>query len=151
MFIQFLVSMFATIGFAVIFNASKKDWIFCGLSGAIGWIVYLACMDAGIPLVLSCMLATLILTLFSRSLAVIRKNPATIYLLTGIFPLVPGAGIYYTVYYLIQNEMTLSASKGAETCQTAGGIVFGIIFGFVLPQDWFIKLFQSHKKTSTKK
>mgnify|MGYP002624622553 CR=1 FL=1 len=40
-----------------------------------------------------------ILTVFSRVLAAKRKNPVTIYLITGIFPLVPGAGIYYTSYY----------------------------------------------------
>ncbi len=149
--VQFLVSMFATVGFAILFNASKTDWFFCGLSGAIGWIVYLMSMDAGMPLVISCMLATLVLTIFSRSLAVIRKTPATIYLLTGIFPLVPGAGIYYTAYYLIHNEMSLCASKGAETCQTAGGIVFGIIFGFIIPQGWFLKIFHSRKDSGGKK
>ena len=41
MFIQFIVSMIATLSFAVLFCAPKSELLFCGLTGAIGWIVYL--------------------------------------------------------------------------------------------------------------
>jgi uncharacterized protein len=63
------------------------------------------------------------------------------YVLPGIFPLVPGAGIYYTAYYLFIGNTEMSGFKGLETLEIAGAIVFGIIFGFGIPQWIFHKLF----------
>ena len=138
--IEFIVAMFATISFAVLFNAPKKEVICCGLTGALGWVVYYAMTQNGINLVLASLVATLCLTILARCFAVIRKSPVTTYLLPGIFPLVPGAGIYYTAYYLFIGNNEMSGFKGLETLEIAGAIVFGIIFGFGIPQGWFHKL-----------
>ena len=54
------------------------------------------------------LLAVIPLTILTRVFAITQKTPVTVFLLTGIFPLVPGAGIYYTAYYFIQNENTLA-------------------------------------------
>ena len=43
-----------------------------------------------------------------------EKCPITIFLVSGIIPLVPGAGIYYTAYYLVTGQMSLAAVKGLE-------------------------------------
>lgn len=139
--IQFALSMIATMAFAILFCAPRNEWLLCGLSGAIGWIVYYAMFHHNLGLMLSTTAATFVLSIFSRTLAVIRKQPATLYLLSGIFPLVPGAGIYYTAYYLITGESTLCYSKGMETCEIAASIVFGILFAFAIPQSWLNKLY----------
>ena len=64
-------------------------------------------------------MAALPLTGFARFFAIAHKAPITLFLLCGIFPLVPGAGIYYTAYYLLLNEEQLFAAKGVETLKTA--------------------------------
>ncbi len=138
--IQFIVSMLATISFAVLFTAPKKEILFCGLTGAIGWIVYYLFTTNDLNNIFASMAATFCLTIFARAFAVIRKNPVTVYLLPGIFPLVPGAGIYYTAYYLFIGDNAMSGAKGLETLYIAGAIVFGIIFGFGIPQAWFHKM-----------
>ena len=138
--IEFVVAMFATISFAILFNAPKKEVISCGLTGALGWVVYYAMTQNEINSVLASLVATFCLTILARCFAVIRKNPVTMYLLPGIFPLVPGAGIYYTAYYLFIGNTDMSGFKGLETLEIAGAIVFGIIFGFGIPQSWFHKL-----------
>ena len=140
--LQFILSMAATMAFAILFCAPRNEWIFCGLSGAIGWIVYYVMYHHDLGLVLSTTVATFILTIFSRTLAVIRKQPATVYLLSGIFPLVPGAGSYYTAYYLITGANALCYSKGMETCEYAVSIVFGILFAFAIPQSLLNKLYK---------
>ncbi len=138
--VQFVISMLATISFSVLFTAPKKEILWCGLTGAFGWLIYYLCTQNGINLVLASGIATFGLTILGRCLAVIRKNPVTVYLLTGIFPLVPGAGIYYTAYYLFIGNTQMSGYKGLETLEIAGAIVFGIIFGFGIPQSLFHKL-----------
>lgn len=140
--IQFIVAMIATISFAILFSAPKQELLFCGLSGAIGWLFYFIIVGAGLSPVFGSLIGTLILTLFSRTMAVIRRCPATMFLLTGIFPLVPGAGIYYTVYALINKENLAFSSNGLQTLEIALAITFGIIFGFAVPQGLFHKLGQ---------
>ena len=135
--IQFVVSIIATLSFAVLFSAPKKELFFCGLSGGIGWIFYFLLLQLGSGHTLANLVGTLALTIFARYASVVRKNPITIYLISGIFPLVPGAGIYYTSYYLIMNEMESFSSNGLATIKTAGAIVLGITFAMALPQSWF--------------
>ena len=60
--------------------------------------------------------------------------PATVFIVTGIFPIVPGAGIYYTAYSLIVSDMALFQQKGMETLVLAGAIAIGILLGMGLPR-----------------
>ncbi len=138
--VEFIVAMIATISFAILFTAPQKEVIYCGLTGALGWAVYYGMTQNNINSVLASLVSTFCLTIMARCLAVIRKNPVTMYMLPGIFPLVPGAGIYYTAYYLFIGNTEMSGFKGLETLEIAGAIVFGIIFGFGIPQWVFHKL-----------
>ena len=139
--IQFIVGMVATIAFAIVFSAPKAELLFCGLSGAIGWIFYLIlCNFLNAP-TLGNVVGAFALTIFSRIFAAKRKNPVTVYLISGIFPLVPGAGIYYTSYYLIMNDAAHFSQYGLSTLKTAGAIVMGIILSMAFPQNWFNKAF----------
>ncbi len=146
--IKFILAVIAIICFAVLFSAPKKEILFCGFTGGIGWLLYAILTKNNIGPVLSSMLATLILSVFARAFAVIRQNPVTVYLLPGIFPLVPGAGIYYTAYYLFTENRTLLTATALETFEIAAAIVFGIIFGFAIPQVLFHKLAPHSKKES---
>lgn len=145
---QIIVSMLATLAFVILFNAPKKEYMFCAFSGCVGWMAYLLFQELGAGIVAASLGATLILTLLARILSAIRKTPVTIFLVTGIFTLVPGAGIYYTAYYLIMNDLSQCMAKGLETFKIAGAMVLGIIFGLVLPQSWFNKLgnYTSHSQ-----
>ncbi len=139
--IEFIVSMLATVAFAIVFSAPKKELFYCGISGALGWIFYsIISTLLGAP-TLGNVVGSFVLTVFSRTLAAKRKNPVTVYLISGIFPLVPGAGIYYTSYYLIMNDMAHFSQYGLETIKTAGAIVMGIILGMAFPQSWFNRAF----------
>ena len=142
--IEAIVAMLATISFAILFNAPKKEVIHCGLTGSLAWTIYYGMTQEDMNSVLASLVASFGLTILSRAFAVIRKHPVTVYLLPGIFPLVPGAGIYYTAYYLFIGNNEMSGFKGLETLEIAGAIVFGIIFGFGIPQAVFHKL-GSHK------
>ena len=38
-------------------------------------------------------------------MARVRKYPAISYLVVSIFPLIPGAGVYYTMHFAVRGEM----------------------------------------------
>ena len=69
MIIQFLVSLAATLSFAVLFSAEKKQLFFCGLTGALGWIVYLICLQNHTDNAIANLIATFALTLVARILS----------------------------------------------------------------------------------
>lgn len=138
MLIQVLVSFIATVSFALLFNVPRREYIYCGITGAIGWFFYLLVNSALSSAVFSPFVASLVITIISRIFAVNRKLPVTIFLISGIFTFVPGAGIYYTAYYLFANELSMAASKGVETISVAIAIAFGIMLVFVIPQKAFL-------------
>ena len=67
------------------------------------------------------------------SFAVVLKMPVTVFLLSGIFPLVPGAGIYYTAYYFIQGNNALALSNGISTFKVAVALAVGISLVLSVP------------------
>ena len=138
--LQFIFAGIGTAAFALVFGAPRREYVFCMFNGAILWLTYLILLKFGTGITGACIGATFLDTLISRVFSAIRKNPVTVFLITAIFPLVPGAGIYYTAYYLIMGNYAMAGAKGLETFKIAGGIVLGIVFGFVVPQTIFAKL-----------
>lgn len=64
----------------------------------------------------------------------------TVFLITGTLPAVPGAAIYRSVYYFLQNDSALATKNLLETIQIAGAIAMGIftmdsLFRLVLAYD----------------
>ena len=49
------------------------------------------------------------------------------YLVISIFPLIPGAGVYYSVSYAVQGDMAAFASRGMHTAAIAGIMAVGIL------------------------
>ncbi len=66
----------------------------------------------------------------------------TVFLISGLLPLVPGAGIYWTAYYLVTGQTALAKDCGFEAIKITVAIVLGIVMVFELPQ----KLFRGRRK-----
>lgn len=111
-----------------------------------GGFCYLA-MCQVTTVALASFVGTLAVVLISRIFTVRKKCPITIFLFPGIIPLVPGAGIYYTAYYLVTGQMSLAAVKGLEAVKIAFAIVLGIIFVVSIPRDAFqIRYWRAKRK-----
>ena len=85
-------------------------------------------------LFLATTLAAIVLTLLSRMLSIALKMPSTVFIVTGIFPLVPGAGIYHTAYALVSRNMEAFTLRGMQTLALAGAIALGILIGMGFPK-----------------
>ena len=96
---QFFLAAAGTLSFAILFACPRRLLPYCALVGGVGWLVYELAVLLGADSTTASLLAVIPLTLLTRVLAILFKAPVTVFLLTGIFPLVPGAGIYYTAYY----------------------------------------------------
>ena len=130
---QFFLAGAGTLSFAILFACPRRTLPCCALVGAAGWFVYELAVLYGADAAAASLIAVIPLTLVSRLFAILLKTPVTVFLLTGIFPLVPGAGIYYTAYYFLQGEQELFASKGGETFKVALALALGIALVCSLP------------------
>lgn len=138
---QILAAGVGTVAFGAIFGVPKQYYPYCGLIGGAGWAVYVVLWEMlhfwSEPTVV--FLATVLVILLSRLFAVRKRCPVTIFLISGILPLVPGAGIYWTAYYLVTNQLTEASAKGFSAVKAAIAIVLGIVFVFEIPQGFFRK------------
>ena len=133
---EFLAACLGTIAFALLFQVPKKYYLGCGLIGGCGWI----CYEALLPLTsapMATFFANVVVVFLARLAAVQSRCPVTVFLISGIFPLVPGAGIYWTAFYVVVNELERAGERGFLTLKTAVAIVLGILLVFELPQSLF--------------
>ena len=134
---QFFIAGAGTLSFAILFACPKRTLPYCGLVGAVGWFIYETAILFGLEAFAASLLAVIPLTLLARIFAVALKTPVTIFLLTGIFPLVPGAGIYYSAYYFIQGSNELALANGISTFKIAVALAVGIALVLGLPMPHF--------------
>jgi len=143
---QTLAAFIGTFAFAILFGVPRQQYATCGIIGAIGWAAFLIMTRAGIAgTMVSITFSTVLICLMSRIVAVWDKCPSTVYLLCGIFPLVPGAGIFWFTYYLVAEKFRLSMTTGFNAGMAAIAIVLGIILATEFPQRWFSKLRRKSK------
>ena len=132
---QFVAAFLGTVAFSVLFSVPKEHYPLCGTIGGLGWLICWICTN---PFHMSAVTGSFIATVFivtaSRIGSTVRKCPVTLFLIAGIFPLVPGIGIYRTVYYTLMQESAQSLYYGRQTLGIALAMVLGIVFVFEIPQ-----------------
>ena len=136
--VQTLAAFVGTTAFAVLFGVPRKQYVPAGIVGALGWLLYLILFRrAGMSPAMATLVSTVFIGILSRVFAVIEKCPAAVFLLCGIFPLVPGAGVFWCTYYLISSQIGQSSAAGFLAGKVAIAIVLGIILAMELPQRFF--------------
>lgn len=133
---EILAAAIGTFAFAVLFGVPRKYYPYCAMIGGVSWIVYI--LFEGFGVVLASLAATVAVVWMSRMMAIRERCPVTVFLICGIFPLVPGSYVYWTAYYLVTNQVWLAAEKGYMAIKIAFAIVLGIVFVFEVPQKVFV-------------
>lgn len=127
LYLHFLFSFFATVGFAVFLNSPKSILIHSGLVGGIGWVIFYYLVNLTSNDILANFIASLFVSYISEVLARKLKQPAIVFLIPGIIPLVPGLGMYNTMLYLIQRDYINGIAKGVDVLFVAGAISLGAL------------------------
>ena len=126
LFIHTISAFFATIFFSVLFNVQKKHLIACGIMGACGWAIYIIGTMQNYSPVLSTFLGAYLVAQGSYFLAKYKKAPVTVFL-------IPGIGLYRTMYALLFSQYTKALEYALLTFQLSGVIAGAIIMAALLP------------------
>ena len=135
--IQTAIAFISTIAFAIVFHTPRQQYAFAGFVGAFGWLIYIVYVHFTNDPVFASFFAALGLTYLGRIFSFLRHAPLPVFLTSGIFPIVPGAGIYYTGYHIFMNDNVAASSTGLQTIKIAIAIALGIGIVISLPRFFF--------------
>lgn len=127
LFLHFIFGFLATIGFSIFLHSPKNSLPYAGITGAVGWVLYVYLFGlTGNPIFSNFVPATIV-GILSEVSARFLKQPAIIFVIPGIIPLVPGLGMYNTMLYLVQENYDLAVSTGVTAIFVGGAISLGVL------------------------
>ena len=121
--LQVFCAGLGTLGFALFFRVRPVHLLAATLGGVLSWTLYLVVFAAGGTVFSSTLVAALAVCLWAETMARVRKAPATVFLVPGIIPLLPGGALYYAMDSVVTGDMDVFLAKGKETVFIAVGIV----------------------------
>ena len=114
-------------GFCILFNVHGRGCVLCIIGGVATWMLYLLWGALGCDIYAANLFAALFAALYAEVMARVRKCPSMPYLVITILPLLPGAGVYYTMSLGLEGNMMDAVAKGLETIGVAGALAVGIL------------------------
>ncbi len=127
MYIHIIFSFAAATGFAVFLNAPKKTLFVSGAVGMISWIIYIIFMRIHLDVMFSNFVAAAIASWLSEILARKYKKPTILFVVPGIITLIPGLGLYNTMFYMLEGNFQQALSTGANVMFASGSIALGVL------------------------
>ena len=138
--IQLLACMVGCIGFSILFNIHGPGGLLCTLGGVLAWTTYMIVIELGGNDLAGYLWAAIFSSVYSEVMARIRKYPAISYLVVSIFPLIPGASVYYTMTHAVKGDMAKFADQGMHTIGVAGAIAVGILLVSTAFRIWTVQM-----------
>jgi len=124
--IQIIGAFLAVAGFCLVLEVPKKLLYYTAFTGAVGWMIYLFAADLGCTSYVASFWAAAAVSILSHFAARRLKAPVTVFLIGGILPMVPGAGMYRTAYSIIAEDAQQAYLHLQETLLIAGAIAVAI-------------------------
>lgn len=111
MLISLLISFAATFFVGIMLDMDIKISLYSAVAGCISYAIFLLIKDSKIAY----FAATFILSLASFIFAKAAKSPSTVFIVIGIYTLVPGSGVYQTMQSIINSNYDKAMELGANT------------------------------------
>ncbi len=136
LWIQCIAAFVGCIGFSIQFNIHGPGGLLCALGGILAWFSYRMSLHFGAGDITAYFIAAVLLSAYAEIMARVRKYPAISYLVISSFPLIPGAGVYYTMNYAVRGDMESFSSQGMHTIAIAGVLAVGILLASTIIRMW---------------
>lgn len=145
LWLECIAAFIACIGFSILFNIYGKGCILCAIGGVLSWFSYRIILHFSSDIT-AYFYAAILASVYAEIMARIRKYPAISYLVISIFPLIPGAGVYYTMNYAVRGEMKIFSDFGVHTIAIAGVMALGIILASTIVRIISVQIFKYKNK-----
>ena len=122
-----LGALIGCVGFSILFNIHGPGGILCALGGVVTWVAFECIQSICSSEMFAYFAGAFFASAYAEIMARVRKYPAISYLVVSLFPLIPGKGIYYTMYYAVHGNMEQFAAQGMRTAAAAGVMAVGVL------------------------
>ncbi len=140
-----------SVGFALIFGVAKKHFAFAIIASILSSLAFELVFALGGGMFVSAAVGAGLAAAYSDIMAHKIKAPATVMIIIGIIPLVPGARLYYTMLGIVRDDMQMFSQNGESALLIAAGIAVGIIVVTAISKPINAKLSElSHKNKKIK-
>lgn len=131
----FIFSYLSALGFAMLFSCPRKSIKYSAFAGAIGFLIYSIVGDILGGVFLPALVGAYITGIMGEIFARFFHMPAILFIIPGIINLVPGKGIYDTLFYFVDNQKPLALINLFDTLATACAISFGILLASAMSKS----------------
>ena len=123
---QLITAWIGAVSFCFVFNLRRQLIPIASLGSVLCWGIYLIGANYYKGELVPCLLAASAAALYAEILARIKKAPATLFLVTGVLPVIPGSKLYYTMSSVVHKDWYLTKKYGMQTIEAAVAIAVGI-------------------------
>ncbi|MBE7021855.1 MAG: threonine/serine exporter [Ruminococcaceae bacterium] len=122
---KYIVCMAVIFLLGLSLRTKPRVSLLAGIGGAVGYIVYLLCPSAPLGFLFSSLTLALLGEIFAR----LCRIPSSIFMVLGIFPLVPGTGLYETMAHAFLGDYAQALKAGGDAI--IGIALMAVAFAFV--------------------
>ena len=134
-FIEFLLCFGAVLAFCVLLNVPKQTVVCSSAISGIAYVIYRLILIEAEREILAYFLATVFIAVASEICARIYKKPSPVFIFPAIIPLVPGVGLYNSMYCLVQGDQAGFGVHAANTVFIAGAIAIAVAVVHILARS----------------
>ena len=117
------------VGFGILFNIKGRTLRVAGVGGAIGWFVYkITYIYMGFAPGAAFFAAGVSFSVYCEVCARVYMIPATILSACALIVLVPGFGVYRSIYEFILEHYVTAGNVMTETLASAGALALSLVF-----------------------
>lgn len=127
LFPELIAAFLGTLGFSLMFKMKSGHLLFVSINGLLVYAIYMIASFFGLTEFVSAFLATLFAALMAELLARALKAPTVIFVTTILVPIVPGSGLYYSMRYLLLQDVSNFVQRFKSMCFIFAGMMCGII------------------------
>ena len=130
-------ALVAVMGFGIVLKVPRRFLLWAGIDGAVGWFIYLIVEQTTGSMLASTFLGAVGIAVGAHICARIFKTPVTIFMIPANLTIVPGAGMYRIVYYILRSEHEMSSYYFQQTILAAGMIAVAIFIVSIILEKVF--------------
>lgn len=125
--VQLISCTVGSMGLASWFKIRGKKVLYSGIGAFFTWGIYLLVYAWYPSNFLAMVVASCFVAGFAFVMSRISHAPSTLFLTAAVFPLMPGARLYYLMYGLVRRNFPVAAEHALVLLETCLGIAFGFL------------------------
>ena len=122
-------------GLASWFRIRGKKVLYSGIGAFFTWGIYLIVYELYPSNFLAVVVSSCFVAGFAFVMSRVSRAPSTIFLTAAVFPLMPGARLYYLMYGIVSRDFQMAAEHALVLVETCLGIAFGFIIVDVISRS----------------